>query len=385
MDDFPALPAHRRHDFAMRTDRQRASPAARTRRPAVTPRLTSRRRPVSGLRGLRAFPRRRVADAVAVFGARAVRACLPLRGQHRLSTRLVPRHSCFPFHRRRSSAQSSGTSVRGSVPTTSRSPVVDQKRGDTINIHARRRMISGPTAREQGHELARRCSRCGGKPPAAPATCDAVQGGLAETRGRVDEADRRIDALVERLAAIAVRRRDRAPMEHPTVTIHDREYRLACAPEDKHGAAAVLRAYVDAQCIRSVGGKVMGADRIAVMAALQIAQELFAARQRRRHDLGELRRRVRDCSDTGRRDAGAAGEIVLIPVGGLHAGPGRDTIRLNSLPCADAARQQGFPCGVRAKAFCSLNLCALRKVAGLASRCDRHASAEPKRRGQRPP
>ena len=42
----------------------------------------------------------------------------------------------------------------------------------------------------------------------------------------------------------------------------------------------------------------MGADRIAVMAALQITHELFSARSADGVDLGELRRRVRDLLHT---------------------------------------------------------------------------------------
>ena len=51
------------------------------------------------------------------------------------------------------------------------------------------------------------------------------------------------------------------------------------------------------QAIRS-GGKVMGADRIAVMAALQITHELFSARSADGIELGDLRRRVRDLLQT---------------------------------------------------------------------------------------
>jgi len=83
-------------------------------------------------------------------------------------------------------------------------------------------------------------------------------------------------------------------MEHLTVTILDREYRLACTPEERE-ALLKCAAYVDSkmQAIRGAG-KVMGADRVAVMAALQIAHELFSARSADGVDLGELRRRVRD-------------------------------------------------------------------------------------------
>ncbi len=81
-------------------------------------------------------------------------------------------------------------------------------------------------------------------------------------------------------------------MEHLTVTILERDYRLACTPEEKDSLLKCA-AYVDGkmQAIRSAG-KVMGADRIAVMAALQIAHELFTAQSADGIDLGELRRRV---------------------------------------------------------------------------------------------
>ncbi|HSQ10934.1 MAG TPA: cell division protein ZapA [Burkholderiaceae bacterium] len=83
-------------------------------------------------------------------------------------------------------------------------------------------------------------------------------------------------------------------MEHLTVTILEREYRLACTPEEKDSLLRCAE-YVDGkmQAIRSAG-KVMGADRIAVMAALQIAHELFSARSGDGIELGDLRRRVRD-------------------------------------------------------------------------------------------
>ena len=83
-------------------------------------------------------------------------------------------------------------------------------------------------------------------------------------------------------------------MEHLTVTILEREYRLACTPEEKDSLLRCAK-YVDGkmEAIRSAG-KVMGADRIAVMAALQIAHELFSARSADGLELGDLRRRVRD-------------------------------------------------------------------------------------------
>ena len=78
------------------------------------------------------------------------------------------------------------------------------------------------------------------------------------------------------------------------LTIAGREYRVACAPQEKDLLLTCSR-YVD-QKMTSIqaGSKVMGADRVAVMAALQIAQELFAAKNADGVSVGDLRRRLRD-------------------------------------------------------------------------------------------
>ncbi len=82
-------------------------------------------------------------------------------------------------------------------------------------------------------------------------------------------------------------------MEHLTVTILEREYRLACTPEEKDSLLKCA-SYVDGrmQAIRAAG-KVMGADRIAVMAALQIAHDLMSARGGDGIDTAELQQRIR--------------------------------------------------------------------------------------------
>ena len=83
-------------------------------------------------------------------------------------------------------------------------------------------------------------------------------------------------------------------MENLSVSILGREYRLACSPDEKD---ALLKSaqLVDTkmQTIREAG-KVMGADRIAVMAALQFAHELLNEKGSDGVEVGELRRRVRD-------------------------------------------------------------------------------------------
>jgi cell division protein ZapA len=81
--------------------------------------------------------------------------------------------------------------------------------------------------------------------------------------------------------------------EQLLLTIFGREYRVSCTAEERADLIACAR-YVDARMneIRDTG-KVMGADRVAVMAALQIAQELFSAKAGGGASLGEIRRKLR--------------------------------------------------------------------------------------------
>jgi cell division protein ZapA len=67
-------------------------------------------------------------------------------------------------------------------------------------------------------------------------------------------------------------------MEQIDVTILDREYRLAVPAEEKDKLIDAVRV-VDEK-MRSIreAGRVVGVDRIAVMAALQLAHELLGAR-----------------------------------------------------------------------------------------------------------
>ena len=66
-----------------------------------------------------------------------------------------------------------------------------------------------------------------------------------------------------------------------TVRILDREYRVACPPGERDGLMASAR-HLD-QLMREIrdSGKVIGLDRIAVMAALNMAHELLQLRQER--------------------------------------------------------------------------------------------------------
>lgn len=76
------------------------------------------------------------------------------------------------------------------------------------------------------------------------------------------------------------------------VTLLGKSYRVACA-EDERDELLEAVAYVDRK-MREIrdSGKVIGADRIAVMAALNIAHELLSTRLGGGFDLGEFKRRI---------------------------------------------------------------------------------------------
>ena len=87
-----------------------------------------------------------------------------------------------------------------------------------------------------------------------------------------------------------------AALEQLTVKILGREYRLSCASKEKEALLAAV-AYVDEKmtAIRDQG-KISGNDRIAVFAALNIANELLTTRapEGPLSDLaiGDFRRRI---------------------------------------------------------------------------------------------
>lgn len=83
-------------------------------------------------------------------------------------------------------------------------------------------------------------------------------------------------------------------MELISLTILGREYRVACRPEERSELLACAH-YVDQKMstIRE-GGKVLGLDRIAVLAALQVTQELFGAKGTDGASLADVRQRLRE-------------------------------------------------------------------------------------------
>ena len=73
-----------------------------------------------------------------------------------------------------------------------------------------------------------------------------------------------------------------------TVQILDKEYRIACVPDEQHGLMDCAR-MLD-QRMREVrqNGRVIGADRIAVMAALNLLYDMMQQRDRRGVDVERL-------------------------------------------------------------------------------------------------
>ncbi len=78
-----------------------------------------------------------------------------------------------------------------------------------------------------------------------------------------------------------------------TVKILDKEYRIAC-PEDEKGALLASADQLNRR-MREIrdSGKVIGADRVAVMAALNLTHELLTQGTAHQTFSEEVRRRIR--------------------------------------------------------------------------------------------
>jgi cell division protein ZapA len=87
------------------------------------------------------------------------------------------------------------------------------------------------------------------------------------------------------------------PSSQVSVRILDKEYQVACPPEERTDlldSAEVLNAMM--REIRD-SGRVVGLDRIAVMAALNMANDLLHAQARDRLLEGDLSARLKSISD----------------------------------------------------------------------------------------
>lgn len=82
-----------------------------------------------------------------------------------------------------------------------------------------------------------------------------------------------------------------------TVQILDKEYSIICPQEERSNLVSAAR-YLDGKMreIRT-SGKVIGADRVAVMAALNITHDLLHKQQRLDQDANSTRQQVRDLLD----------------------------------------------------------------------------------------
>ncbi|NGM89129.1 cell division protein ZapA [Parapusillimonas sp. SGNA-6] len=90
-------------------------------------------------------------------------------------------------------------------------------------------------------------------------------------------------------------------MERVDVSILGRDYSLACLPSEKEALLAAVR-HVDQRMLGVKGsGKVSSNERIAVMAAIQIAGELLAMRNPNGPlgdvALGDFKRRIDEMND----------------------------------------------------------------------------------------
>jgi cell division protein ZapA len=81
------------------------------------------------------------------------------------------------------------------------------------------------------------------------------------------------------------------------VSIMGREFRVACPVEEEAGLIEAVE-YLDAKMheIRDVG-KVIGIDKIAIMAALNITHEFLSTRMSGGVELGEFRRKISSMQD----------------------------------------------------------------------------------------
>ena len=76
------------------------------------------------------------------------------------------------------------------------------------------------------------------------------------------------------------------------VIIMGREFRVTC-PDEEHEQLLKAVAYLDKK-MRQIrdSGKVIGSERVAIMAALNVTHELLTARNKEGFDMDEFKRRI---------------------------------------------------------------------------------------------
>jgi cell division protein ZapA len=87
---------------------------------------------------------------------------------------------------------------------------------------------------------------------------------------------------------------DRLPV---TVNILDKEYRISCLPEERESLLQAA-AYLDGQ-MREIrqGGRIIGTERVAVMAALNIANDLLSSQQSKEDGSQNISRRIKSLQE----------------------------------------------------------------------------------------
>ncbi len=76
------------------------------------------------------------------------------------------------------------------------------------------------------------------------------------------------------------------------VAIMGREFRVTCPDEEREELLQAVTYLDKKMCEIRDHGKVIGSERIAIMAGLNIAHELLATRIRGGFDMGEFKRRI---------------------------------------------------------------------------------------------
>lgn len=109
------------------------------------------------------------------------------------------------------------------------------------------------------------------------------------------------------------------PPEHMPVTVQilDKDYRIVCAPGEHHGLMDCAR-MLD-QRMREVrqNGRVIGADRIAVMAALNLLYETMQQRDQGNVDLNRLK--ILQERVSAAVSSGAGADKTVAPTTGVDA------------------------------------------------------------------
>lgn len=82
-----------------------------------------------------------------------------------------------------------------------------------------------------------------------------------------------------------------------TISILDKEYRISCPPEERESLLESA-AYVDGQ-MREIrhSGRVIGSERIAVMAALNIANDLLTLQKTKTDSSQTITRRIKSLQE----------------------------------------------------------------------------------------